>query len=338
MSSAANAFLATLTPAQTATVVRPFEDAKARVNWSNLPADLAPRDGVAVEAMTDAQKVALHGLLVSALSSQGYEKAKSIMWVEEILRGIEAERLRANPPSDPTTRAQREARLATRSVGKYWVVVFGRPGDARWGWMLSGHHLAVNFTVADGRVAFTPLFLGAAPQTVTTGPYAGWRLLDREITRGFDLIASLDERQKAAAVQGETIGTDLFTGKGRKDSLAMPLGLTASDMTPTQRVMLRGLIDEFLGDAADGPAAAQRAKIEKDGPASLRFAWWGSVDDRSKRFMYRVHGPSILIEYVREPENASGAPGNHVHAIVRDPSNDYGEDWLGRHYDESPHG
>lgn len=29
-----------------------------------------------------------------------------------------------------------------------------------------------------------------------------------------------------------------------------------------------------------------------------------------------------------------GGTANHVHSIVRDPSNDYGEDWLGRHYEE----
>jgi hypothetical protein len=52
--------------------------------------------------------------------------------------------------------------------------------------------------------------------------------------------------------------------------------------------------------------------------------------------MYRISGPSILIEYVREP-NQQGGPANHVHAIVRDPSNDYGEDWLSQHYTETPH-
>lgn len=26
---------------------------------------------------------------------------------------------------------------------------------------------------------------------------------------------------------------------------------------------------------------------------------------------------------------------NHIHAIIRDPLNDYGEDWLGLHYAEN---
>ena len=47
------------------------------------------------------------------------------------------------------------------------------------------------------------------------------------------------------------------------------------------------------------------------------------------------HGPSILIEYVRQGQRST--PANHVHAIVRDPRNDYGEDWLAKHYREQPH-
>jgi Protein of unknown function (DUF3500) len=46
-----------------------------------------------------------------------------------------------------------------------------------------------------------------------------------------------------------------------------------------------------------------------------------------------VHGPRILIEYdVQAPLTRNGG---HVHAITRDPANDYGMDWLGLHYQES---
>jgi len=45
------------------------------------------------------------------------------------------------------------------------------------------------------------------------------------------------------------------------------------------------------------------------------------------------HGPRILIEYdVQEPLTSQGG---HVHGITRDPTNDYGMDWLGLHYQES---
>jgi hypothetical protein len=197
------------------------------------------------------------------------------------------------------------------------------------------HHLAVNFTVVDGKVGFTPLFVGAEPQVVKEGTFAGWRVLDHEIVRAFALVRSLDAGQRRMAVLADTVAEDQFTGKGRKDSLATMAGIPASRLGADQQRMLWGLVREFVGSAADEAADAQMRKIERDGLAKLHFAWWGPTDDPSRRFMYRIHGPSILIEYVREERN--GAPTNHVHAIVRDPSNDYGEDWLAKHYREQPH-
>jgi hypothetical protein len=102
--------------------------------------------------------------------------------------------------------------------------MFGKPGSARWGWIISGHHLAANFTVVDGRVAFTPLSVGAAPQTVEEGPYADWRVLDHEIVRGFALVRSLNDQQRRAAITSGSVTDDLFTGKGRKDTLGAPCG------------------------------------------------------------------------------------------------------------------
>jgi hypothetical protein len=213
--------------------------------------------------------------------------------------------------------------------------MFGEPGAARWGWMLTGHHLAANFTVVDGAVAFTPLFVGANPQVVRDGPYAGWRVLGHETARGFALARSLTGQQRRTAVVSGTVSDALFTGKGRKDALKTMAGIPASQLSAGQQEMLWGLVREFVGTAGDEAAAAQLRSIERDGIGKLHFAWWGSTEDPAQRFMYRIHGPSILIEYVREGNGSQ--PLNHVHAIVRDPRNDYGEDWLGKHYREQPH-
>lgn len=334
MGQAAAAFLATLAPEQRAKAARPFGDDRARTNWSNLPSIMYPRDGVAVGELTPAQRVALHDLLASALSSQGYGKATTIMWIEEVLRAEEEARFKTTDLT-PERRDRFRRLIESRDIANYWITMFGRPGEARWGWMLSGHHLAANFTVVDGRVGFTPMFLGAEPQVVRAGPYAGWRVLDQEIARGFALVRSLSPEQRRAAVVADRVDDALFTGKGRKDSLSATVGLPASRLSAEQQLMLWGLVREFVGVAADEAADAQLRAIERDGVGKLHFAWWGAIDDPAKRFMYRIHGPSILIEYVRE--DRGGTPGNHVHAIVRDPRNDYGEDWLAKHYAESPH-
>lgn len=336
MADATKTFLNTLDPSQKADVSRPFADDAARVNWSNLPGPMAPRNGVPLAALSEGQRAAFHKVLLAAMSSQGYHKAASIMWIDDILR-VEEEAMLATMPSE--ARVQREPIVRSRDSGNYWIVVFGSPDEATWGWMLSGHHLAANFTVTGGRIAFTPLFLGANPQTVKAGKYSGWSVLQHEIDRAFALAATFDDSQRKAAMMGEMVTPDLFTGRGRKDSLKAPIGLDASKLRKDQQAILWGLIGEFVGDVVDDSAASQMADIRRDGLAKLRIAWWGPMTDPSKRFMYRIHGPSILIEYTREPgPSASGAgapPANHVHAIVRDPRNDYGEDWLGKHYTEA---
>ena len=331
MAEAATSFLTKLSDSQRAVIVRPFSDDGARVNWSNLPVPMAPRDGLALGSLEAAQRSAFHDVLLAAMSSQGYHKAASIMWIDDILRVEEEAALLTMSPS---ARAQREPITRSRDSGQYWIVFFGKPGDASWGWMLSGHHLAANFTVVNDRIAFTPLFLGASPQTVREGKYAGWRVLEHEIDRAFALAATLDADQRARTILGAEVTPDLFTGRGRKDSLKAPVGMPASMLRPDQQAILWGLIREFTGDAVDEAAESQLDAIRKDGLDKLHIAWWGPTDDPSKRFMYRLHGPSILIEYTREPDLPNGSPSNHVHAIVRDPRNDYGEDWLERHYVE----
>jgi hypothetical protein len=334
MAKAASDFLATLSAEERERLVRRFDDDAARTNWSNLPSNQYTRDGIALADLSDTQRRALHTLLANAMSSQGYAKAYTIMWFDDLLRVEDTQRLTATDLS-PEQRARLQQLAQRRSSGNYWVVMFGEPGAARWGWMISGHHLAANFTVVDGKVAFTPLFVGAAPQTVQQGPYAGWRLLDHEIARGFTLVRSLNVQQRRAAIISGTVTDDLFTGKGRKDTLRTPVGIPASALDEGQQQMLWGLVREFVASAADEPAQAQLEAIRRDGLEKLHFAWWGSADDPKRQFMYRIHGPSILIEYVRE--NDRSGPANHVHAIVRDPRNDYGEDWLSRHYAEQPH-
>jgi hypothetical protein len=334
MSESASAFLATLTPDQRAKIVHRFDDDAARTNWSNLPPTQADGDGLLVAVLTAPQRIAFHDMLMSAMSSQGYAKSAAIMWLDDILRAAETGRLDSQdpPPQGETTPQQYPPR---RSSANYRIVMFGQPGSARWGWMLTGHHLAANFTVVEGAVAFTPLFVGANPQVVRDGPYAGWRVLGHETARGFALARSLTPQQRRAAIIAGAVNDELFTGRGRKDELKTMSGIPASSLSVQQQQLLWGLVREFVASAADDAADAQLRSIQRDGLSQLHFAWWGSTADPAQRFMYRIHGPSILIEYVREGRGSS--PLNHVHAIVRDPRNDYGEDWLGKHYREQPH-
>src|SRR3954447_10734665 len=68
---AANAFLATLDDKQRASVSFKFDDEKQRAKWSNLPVRMAPRAGLSMGELSEAQRTAAMGLVSSALSQRG---------------------------------------------------------------------------------------------------------------------------------------------------------------------------------------------------------------------------------------------------------------------------
>jgi len=332
MQQTTQAFLALLTNEQRDSVMAALNDSAARTNWSNLPASMAPRSGMPVAEMSGEQRRAFHAMLTAAFSSQGYLKTATSMWHEDVLREITANMVATMPDENPE-KAFYRGLIESYDSEKFFVSVFGDPSSRNWGWMVTGHHYAANFTVADGKIAFMPLFLGANPQLVSEGRYSGWRLLQHESDRAFALIGSLEPSQLLEAVVADAVDDDIFAGPGNRDGFAQQVGIRASSLNPLQLRLLNGVIDEYIGDASDEAAARQRKAIEGDGLETLYFAWWGPTDDPAARYMFRVHGPSILIDYVREKSSDGGY--NHVHSIARDPSNDYGSEWLKHHYEEA---
>ncbi len=76
--------------------------------------------------LSDAQRIAFHDLLAASMSAEGYGEATTIMWIDDILRGIEAERL-ANGAVPAELRSQAEKVQQSRSSGNYWISLFGDP-------------------------------------------------------------------------------------------------------------------------------------------------------------------------------------------------------------------
>lgn len=327
MRTTAVALLGSLDSVQLSKVQFEFSDMDARTRWSNLPSIFYERGGLRTGDMTVTQRHHLHALMRASTSSQGYLKIAGVMWLDDVLSEAASERGASGRMAEL---------IESWSTENYWISIFGNPEtDEQWGWLLTGHHLAASFTVVGDNIAFTPLFLGAEPYTVEKGPYAGWRILSHERERGFRLMQTLTDEQRAMAVLGEAVPNDIFEGPGERNRLESIEGIQASALGEAQQILLWELIEEYVRNADYRAANAQLAKIRSDGLEALRFAWIGPTEHLERRYYYRVHGPSLLIEYVRErgvggDENGS----NHIHAIVRDPSNDYGEGWLGTHYEE----
>lgn len=323
VAAAAQSFLQTLDEEQRAIVLLPL-DTDERAKWSNLPIIMVRPAGLLIKDMTDEQRRAVHALMRATMSSQGYAKFAGIMLLEDLLHQMESQALRLNEErrNDPFANAF----LATRDYENYAVAIFGNPGDANWGWKIAGHHAAANFTISEGRLSFTPTFLGSSPMEVRSGRYAGLMALSQEGQRGIEFMSSLSSAQQKEATIGAEAASDIFEGPGRRKSLETYEGLSIKDLTRDQKHLLHRLVAEYLHNADHDAAHAQMTAIKEAGWEKLWFSWRGPVAANGE-FYYRVHGPRILIEYNRQSTN-------HDHMIVRDPSNDYGEDWLGKHYEE----
>jgi Protein of unknown function (DUF3500) len=74
-------------------------------------------------------------------------------------------------------------------------------------------------------------------------------------------------------------------------------------------------------------------KIMKSSIEKVYFAWVGSLENNNLHY-YIVNAPNFLIEY----DNVNFQnDGNHIHAILREKSNDFGADLLKQHYLGSKH-
>jgi len=308
MADAANHFLASLNPEQKSKATFELNDTE-RVNWHFIPKD---RKGLPLKEMASEQRALAQALLSTGLSHRGYFKAETIMSMEQILRDME------------------KGRGPTRDPERYFFSIFGTPeDDGHWGWRVEGHHLSLNFTISGDEVAVTPNFMGSNPGEVREGPRKGLRILGMEEDLGRNLVKSLSDEQKKIAIYTNNAPSEIITGADRKAHVLDPHGVAMNQLDEKQKGMLLDLIKEYVYRARGEVADKEFAEIKNAQPEKIYFAWAGSVEV-GKPHYYRVQGPEFLIEYDNTQNNA-----NHVHAVWRDLKNDFGDDILRQHYDES---
>jgi hypothetical protein len=324
MRRAASSFLDSLSPELRKQAQFPLAHPERRL-WSNLPASMFERKGVSFGEMSAGQAVLAHDLLRSTLSSRGYLKTTGIMYLDEVLKNLAS--------------AQSPQRDFSNMFGQglYWIGIFGDPmKDRSWAWQLDGHHLALNITVVGEVVSITPAFMGSDPAEVREGAYAGWMVQEAEDEKGLLLYASLDSAQRKMALIADTAPVDVITGPGRGDQLKAPTGLPVSRLNDSQGFLFKQLLREYVHNYEDAIAHAQLQRIRRAGIDNIYFAWAGVGE--GEPYYYRIHGPGILIEFDNSYAPGSDAgPINHIHTVFREPGNDYGEDLLKLHLEESPH-
>lgn len=305
MTAAASHFLASLAPEEGVKGRFAIQD-EERSNWHYVPRE---RKGIPLKTMTPAQRKLAHAFLATGLGQSGYVKATQIMFLEQILH-------------------EAENRSPRRDPDGYFFSIFGDPSETGpWGWRVEGHHLSINFTVHKGNVvSTTPLFLGANPAEVRTGPNKGLRILAAEEELARELLKALSDEQRKKAIIATEAPADIITKSDRRARLDAPVGLPHAEMSREQLHLLTDLINEYAQRLRPEIARVELEKLREAGLNKIHFAWAGGTE-RDQPHYYRIHGPTFVIEYDNTQNNA-----NHIHSVWRNFEGDFGVDVLREHH------
>ncbi|MCM4165625.1 MULTISPECIES: DUF3500 domain-containing protein [unclassified Arenibacter] len=311
----ANDFINSLSEEIKAKTLFSLEDTE-RLNMNYVPIS---REGATFHDFNEVQKKAALDLLRASLSEEGFRKSQEIMELEKVLRIIENNDADKMPDGRPR-----------RDPLNYHFCIFGNPSkDQAWGWRFEGHHLSLNFTSTDGIISSaTPTFFGTNPGIVRSTEYKGREVLRKEAQLGFSLLHSMTGEQLKTVIFTDVAPHDIVTTTKRKVGALESLGIPYTDLSQNQKKIFMELLDLYINNYEHGFAEEFRDKIHKAGIDRLKFAWAGSMQP-GKGHYFRIQGPMLLIEYDNTQNDA-----NHVHTVVRDLTNDYGEDVLKAHYEK----
>ena len=299
---------------------QPF-DSWHRFSWFNAAPLYLPA-GVLLDDLRPEQREAAMAVVRQVLSPAGFELLRQSMRVNDAMGSL------FNFYTD------------TLREWAVWFTIFGEPSAGQpWGFQLMGTHIDINCTVAGGAISLEPLFLGAELCDVVEGPYAGLSVYGPERDAGLALGRTLTGKQREQAVLYPSMASaDLppelggpmdgrhIGGAGRDNDVIPYAGLRAADMSTEQQALLTGLIEVYLSRLPDGQREQRWAEIAAH-LDETHVAWIG--DPEQTPFYYRVHSPTLWVEFDHHPalmfDQPLEATPLHVHTIMRAPNGgDYG--------------
>lgn len=303
--AAAQAFLATLNDSQKSQVQFDFADAAQLVKWSNFPTGLFQRAGLRMGDLSQAQKDAALAIVAATFSQKGYQQVVAAINADEVLKNADG-----------------GGRLIF-GQDEYYISLLGEPSEiSAWMWQFGGHHMAWNATLVGSNITLAPSLNGGQPMEYTLNGQTV-RIMDAEFDASFTLINALDATQQSKAIIGTQV-INLVLGPGEDGKTTQAEGIQASELTADQRTLLLNLINERVGVLNDANAALKMAEI-KANLNDTYFAWSGPTTEGSAAY-YRIQGPTVIIEF--SPQSMGGSAINHIHAMYREPANDYGAKWT----------
>ncbi|MCO5225873.1 MAG: DUF3500 domain-containing protein [Thermomicrobiales bacterium] len=338
---AAVTFLETLSEEERIVMLFDWSDEAQKRNWSNFPAALDPRDGLMWGNLSEVSQAAWLPVMQATLSEDGYRRVTSAWTADEVLKSMEANGEIPSggpggnngnqggpggsgtaPSGDATNQGGPGGGESDYGSDNFYIAFIGEPStDSAWQWQFTGHHTTVNATIVNGRISLTPCFFGAQPTTYTDDTGEVIRPIGDMNDAAFTLINALDTDQQAQAVLGSQ-HIDLVSGPNVSEVVELaPEGILIADLAEEQQEMVTTLVGMYTGSLNDEHAAARLAEVT-DVYDQTYFAWFGPTEWDSAAY-WRVAGPTIIVEYSPQ-DQLTDDPRDHIHAIYRDPSNEYG--------------
>ena len=322
---AANAFLATLTTAEQATVVYDWSNAKAKTIWSNLPG--VTRNGIKLGALTATSRAAALALAKTVLTDQGYGHLIGVLAGDDYLTSLGSGGGGGGPGG------------GSYGSDNYSIAFIGSPSKTSdWMLQIGGHHMAYNITYRSGVGYPVPHHLGVEPkaQFTVSGNYAGtYQPLADKGTAIFGIFAGFTADQMTAAyLSGQTFADVLLGpveyGTGTEAKVVYPsqTGVIVSTLPSAQQDLVTTAIKQWVQDydssiadplLADYTSAAAYAQtyLSYGGPSE------GALDPDVNTTYLRIDGPRVWIELSCQAGVVIQGV-SHFHTIFRDKAEDYG--------------
>ncbi len=295
---AAQAFLDTLTPKLKKKALLALDD-KERQKWTNLP-PRGPQGGARLGDLNEKQIQHAMVLLATVLSEQGYLKARNIPLVDDNL-------------------LRNGKRFPGYGAEDFWIVIFGTPSATQpWALQFDGHHAAINLTFHGEKMSLSPTFIGTNPGEFQLGGKA-IHPISGKAEKAYKLILSLPADLQKKAIVSPKRGR-IQTAAKKDGVIPAREGLEVSQLDKKQQALLVSLISEYVADLPKHAATKRLAQLKAEFP-KMHFSWSGPIAPKSG-ISYRIQGPTLIIEYACQ--NDGDKPFTHVHAMYRDPTNEYG--------------
>jgi hypothetical protein len=211
--------------------------------------------------------------------------------------------------------------------GVYFLAFLGTPSaDGTWQLHFGGHHLAVNVTYKDGKVAgASPFFSGVEPTSWTDDDGTTHAPMAKFRDGLLKLTGSLSTAQLAKAKLSESFG-DVLLGPGEDGQFpATKEGIKASSLSAKQKKLVLEAIHPWVADVDDATAKQLMKTYAKELDQTY-VAYSGGTGLDTQGDYVRIDGPSVWVEFVCQ-NGVVYRDQIHYHTVYRDHTRDYGSEF-----------